>query len=188
MVWSKAANDAIDRDDGYLFLNLTNAIASGVAAYFPGGTNASTVSVGASSNTGGNCIAYCFAPVEQYSSFGSFSGNGSADGPFVYTGFRPRWILIKNITFASDYTSWLIQDTARSPYNVMPDTNILWANKSVSEGFRGNGTTASTYNKIDAVSNGFKIREASTHELNDASATYIYAAFAEHPFKTSRAR
>jgi hypothetical protein len=96
--------------------------------------------------------------------------------------------MIKNITFQSDYTSWLIQDTARSPYNVMPDTNILWANKAINEGYRGNGTQASAYNKIDALSNGFKIREESTHELNDASATYIYAAFAESPFQYARAR
>jgi hypothetical protein len=58
-------------------------------------------------------VAYCFAPVAGYSSFGSYTGNGSADGPFVYTGFRPRWILVKNISISGAESGWHIRDTAR---------------------------------------------------------------------------
>ena len=123
----------------------------------------------------GNHIAYCFAPVEGYSAFGSYTGNGSADGPFVFTGFRPRWILIKRSSgTASGY--WGLFDTERSTYNVVDD--YIWANDSSAE---------LSGLPIDVLSNGFKPRAADSN-INQSTQTHIYAAFAEHPFKTSRAR
>jgi hypothetical protein len=187
MVWSKAANDVIGRDDGYLFLNLTNAIASGVAAYFPGGTNASTVSVGASSNTGGNCIAYCFAPVEGYSSFGSFQNPSSSEGAFVHLGFKPALLMVKcalNISSSSGAGDWIIKDSTRSPFNNPSDGNTLVANVANAEdGYYGAGQAA-----IDILSNGFKIRHPNSSPAGDTGRLYIYAAWAESPFKTARAQ
>ena len=130
----------------------------------------SVFTVGGEFGSGSNIIAYCFAPVEGYSAFGSATTNGTADNAFVFTGFRPRFVLYKR----SDSTgAWGLRDTARDVDN--PDTTYLQAQAADAEG---------TGNDIDMLSNGFKIRS-----LNFASgATYIWAAFAEHPFKTARAR
>jgi hypothetical protein len=122
---------------------------------------------------GGTFVAYCFAPVAGYSSFGSYTGNGSVDGPFVYTGFRPRWILYRRSSNTSD---WFVFDTSRLGYNV--DNNNLQANSSATE---------STSNVLDILSNGFKLRTNDSIQ-NGSGSTYIYAAFAEHPFQYARAR
>jgi len=121
---------------------------------------------------------YCFAPVAGYSAFGSYTGNGSTDGPFVYLGFRPRYIMIKKSSAASSTYGWQLFDTARSPYNVtyLPG---LWADSSVAE-------SGSAYG-LDILSNGFKIRLDDTNN-NANGQTMIYAAFAENPFKYSLAR
>ena len=123
-----------------------------------------------------NEIAYCFAPVKGYSAMGSYTGNGSNDGPFVFTGFRPRWILVK-ATSSVSYGNWVIHDTARSTYNV--SNTGLYANLSNAED--------SSY-WFDILSNGFKIRSNAYDGTNGNGHTYIYAAFAEHPLKTARAR
>ena len=117
-------------------------------------------------------VAYCWAPVAGYSAFGSYTGNGSADGPFIYTGFRPRWLMIKR----TDATlSWGIFDTSRNPSNVV---NLqLYANLSAAD---------NTFTTMDIVSNGFKSRSAT--EYNTSGGTYIYAAFAENPLKYANAR
>jgi hypothetical protein len=120
-------------------------------------------------------VAYCFDAVAGYSAFGSYTGNGSTDGPFVYTGFRPRWIMFKR---SDGVSAWEIVDTARSTYNVMG--NVLFPNYSNAE-----GTTGDYANLCDALSNGFKIRSTSSASN---SGTVIYAAFAESPFKYSLAR
>lgn len=125
----------------------------------------------------GNYVAYCFAPVTGFSQFTSFVGNGSTDGPFVYCGFRPRWILIKDIVGA-DTAAWLLYDTARSAYNV--SQVILCPNLADAD------NTNSAWN-IDILSNGFKMR-SSYGQLNNNGSTYIVAAFAEAPFNYSRAR
>jgi hypothetical protein len=117
---------------------------------------------------GGTFVAYCFAPVAGYSSFGSYTGNGSADGPFVYTGFRPRFILFKN---ASATSGWNIFDTARDTYNAAD--KYLVANSSVVE---SSGTPV-----FDILSNGFKVRNTWT-DINGSGNSIIYAAFAESPF------
>jgi hypothetical protein len=106
---------------------------------------------------------------------GSYVGNGSADGVFVYTGFRPRWVLIKN---SSGAYPWQINDATRNPYNL---TNLaLHPNASDSE---------ATYTSavMDILSNGFKLRGGDTY-VNASANTYIYAAFAESPFQYARAR
>jgi hypothetical protein len=131
---------------------------------------------GTSMSGAGDYVMYAWAPVEGYSAFGSYEGNGSASGPFVYTGFKPRWIMIKNVdNFGSGY-DWFIFDTARDIFNVAE--NILQANLSSAE---------TDSDSIDLLSNGFKIR-TTANGLNLNAHTHIYCAFAEHPFKISRAR
>ncbi len=122
-----------------------------------------------------NYVAYCFAPVAGYSSFGSYTGNGSADGPFVFTGFRIKCLWIKE---TSGTGNWFVWDVARSSFNVMDD--VLLPNSSSAE-----ITDPSIY--IDVVSNGFKIRSTSD-DYNGNSGTYIYCAWAESPFQYARAR
>jgi hypothetical protein len=121
-------------------------------------------------------VAYCFAEIEGFSKFGSYTGNGSTDGPFVYTGFRPRWIMIKNTAVGTD--SWQIWDTARNTFNV--SQNHVYPNLS-------NAETSGTGFYIDIISNGFKIRTTNSSSNNSGN-TLIYAAFAENPFKYSLAR
>jgi hypothetical protein len=123
-----------------------------------------------------NYVAYCFAEIAGYSKFSSYVGNGSADGPFVYTGFRPAFILTKDIT--TDSFWWEMVDSARSSYN--PSNKTLYANAYDAE------YTSSGYDK-DLLSNGFKIRGTNDGQ-NTSGSTYIYAAFAESPFKYARAR
>jgi hypothetical protein len=125
-------------------------------------------------STGSTYVAYCFAPVAGYSSFGSYTGNGLADGPFVYTGFRPRWVLVKN---SSATGAWILLDSARDTYNVAGLT--LTPDASTAE--------SSNDSRWDFLSNGFKIRNTYGNQNNNTE-TYIYAAFAEHPFQSSRAR
>ncbi len=124
--------------------------------------------------SGNSIVAYCFAPVAGYSAFGSYTGNASADGPFIYTGFRPEFVMIKCSSTTGD---WVMQDVARSPYNV--STNYLVANATTAE---------QTGQLLDFVSNGFKIRVAVSGAMNSSGATYIFMAFAENPFKYALAR
>ena len=119
---------------------------------------------------GGTFIAYCFAEKQGYSKFGSYTGNGNADGTFVYTGFKPAFVMIKR-SDASD--SWCVFDNKRLGYNV--NNYTLFANQSAAE-----NTEAS----IDFTAQGFKLRGTQTR-LNTSGGTYIYMAFAENPFVTS---
>ena len=153
-------------------LNLTNAAAANAAW-----NNTAPTSSVFTSNLGWNttAVAYCFAPVSGYSAFGSYTGNGSTDGPFIFTGFRPRWLMYKNTTTAG--YSWIMLDSSRSTINVSSDR--LLANTSDSE--------ASGTHLVDFLSNGFKIRNSDING-NASGSTYIYAVFAENPFKISRAR
>jgi hypothetical protein len=124
-----------------------------------------------------NCIAYCWAPIAGYSAFGSYTGNGSTDGPFVYLGFRPRWILFKRSDSGSH---WVVYDTARDTFNAL-DKELAPNNSNAEQ-----GTVSSE--AFDLLSNGFKIRSVLNGEFNVSTATYIYAAFAEAPFKFANAR
>jgi len=121
-----------------------------------------------------NYVAYCWAEIAGFSKFGSYTGNGSADGTFVYTGFRPKFIMIKCTDTAG--TAWVTYDTSRDPYNVAG--NILLPNSSSAE--------LSGYS-LDIISNGFKQRQGGG-DPNASSRNYIYAAFAENPFKNANAR
>lgn len=137
--------------------------------------NGSVFSVGTSSRTNTNTdnyIAYLFAGVAGFSKFDSYVGNGSADGPFIYLGFRPKFIMIKNITTTG--TAWNILDSSRNTYNVV--TNALFPDLSDAE---------VSNRLIDFLSNGIKIRQTTANTSGD---TFIYAAFAENPFKYSLAR
>jgi hypothetical protein len=128
------------------------------------------------SGNGQSHVAYCFAPVAGYSAFGYYTGNSSADGPFLYTGFRPRWVMLK---VASGQTGeWLILDTSRDTYNTA--SHLLYANSSAAEDYPGGYI-------VDILSNGFKLRNSS-FGFNNTSGTYIWAAFAESPFKYANAR
>jgi hypothetical protein len=129
------------------------------------------LNVNASSTT---YIAYLFAEIEGFSKFGSYTGNASADGPFVYCGFRPRWVLVKRYDGGAE--NWILHDSARDTYNVT--TNGLRPNSSLQEVPQGG---------IDFVSNGFKIR-TNLSDVNASGASMIFAAFAEQPFKYARAR
>jgi hypothetical protein len=179
--WGVYHRSVTDTTSKFLRLNTTDAVVT-FSTVWGAALPTSTV-FGITSNGGvvenTNCIAYCFAEVAGYSAFGSYTGNGSADGPFVYTGFRPRYILTK---VSSTTGSWLIHDTVRDPYNV---SNLeLQADTSLAE---YNTNTAGAGDRFDILSNGFKNR-SSNSGANASGATYIYAAFAENPFKFSLAR
>ena len=131
---------------------------------------------GSSSN---NMVAYCFAPIAGYSAFGSYTGNGSTDGPFVYTGFRPKYWLIKR-TDSSDF--WVTDNSVTSPYNLT--SKYLLPNTADAEGDTGSNPAGQA---MDVLSNGFKLRNTNSGR-NASGGTYIYMAFAENPFKYSLAR
>ena len=125
------------------------------------------------SGSGNGIVAYCWAPVAGFSQFGSYVGNGSADGSFVYLGFKPSFIMVKNITQTGN---WEIYDTSRNLYN--QTYAALYANLAATE---------DSSNVIDILSNGFKLRNTSQN-TNTSGDTFIYACFAENPFKFSNAR
>jgi hypothetical protein len=131
---------------------------------------------GITNQTSQNYVAYCFAEVAGFSKFGSYTGNGSTDGPFVYCGFLPRWLMIKQTSAAGN--SWVIYDTAINPENDGAQTN-LWADNNRNENTNDYG--------FDILSNGFKVR-ATTTNLNGSTNVYVFAAFAQNPFKYSLAR
>jgi hypothetical protein len=163
----------------YLVLNGTGAAAASTNIWQNTAPTSSVFSIGFTNNQS-TIVAYCFAEVPGFSKIGSYTGNGSSDGPFIFTGFRPAYVLIKaSTTVPSGNSYWIIKDKLRTA-NYNPQNGNLYADASFAE------DTASTVN-IDLLSNGFKIR--GTYDgINNSSATYIYMAFAENPFKYSLAR
>jgi hypothetical protein len=149
----------------------------------PTGTFSSTlfsIGTGAANNAiTATYVAYCFAAVAGYSAFGKYTGNNDNDGPFVYLGFRPRWVMFKD---SSTNGVWMIMDSSRETYNV--EQNGLAPNNANPE------STYSGYPQVDFLSNGFKIRanNANAYWNNISGNTYIYAAFAENPFQNALAR
>ena len=147
-------------------------------AYFQDENNTSSVfSLGTNNETNSTerFIAYVWAEIEGFSKFGKYIGNGDDDGPFVYCGFKPAWVLIKK-TDGSGNENWRLFDSSRSPYNqnnlhLLPSAN----NAETSE------------SGMDFVSNGFKLRHNDAHQNQDGS-NYVYAAFAESPFQTANAK
>jgi hypothetical protein len=155
----------------------TSAQASFPTAWNSTAPTSSVFSVGANTRTNESAqsiVAYCFAEIAGFSKFGSYTGNGSADGPFVYTGFRPKYVMWKNASAVAD---WGILDGARDPYNA--ETLYLIPDSSAAE--------AGTGGYLDATANGFKIRSNATG-INGSTNTIIYMAFAESPFSISNAR
>ena len=151
-----------------LFLNTTAAAASDTNMWQNTAPTSSVVSVGTSQTTNEQNIAYVWNEVAGYSRFRSYIGNGSTDGPFIYTGFRPALVITKNISNSGD--AWPVADSKRAPFNVS-DATVFW-----------NQTTAETTGySVDLLSNGFKPR-SSDHAINESGATIIYMAWAEHPF------
>jgi len=162
----------------YLFLNSTNATSDYEGAWNDNAPTSTVFSIGNSNETNQNTanhIAYAFHSVDGYSKFGSYTGNGSTDGPFVYTGFRPAFVLWKKSTGVG--ADWNIFDATRDSYNVSNKT--LYPNLSNAE--------VTSFGKVDLLSSGFKIRVTNT-DTNVSGETYIYMAFAESPFKRSNAR
>jgi hypothetical protein len=168
--WTQHASLGSDK---YLALNETNAAAT---LTWGGSPNNSTFTINNSFAIAGTpVIAYCWAEIEGFSKFGSYVGNGSADGPFVYCGFKPAFILIKS---SSASYNWYIIDNARSSTN--PANSTLAPNTANIEDNGWNGV-------CDLLSNGFKIRESNA-AVNGSGETYIFAAFAESPFQTANAK
>jgi hypothetical protein len=165
----------------FLKLNAINAQATDSGLWNNTAPTASVFTLGSSNLANNNTkshVFYAFHSVDGFSKVGSYIGNGSTDGSFVYTGFRPRYIILKRSSTASVTYGWQIYDTARSPYNkaLLPG---FWADVSVAE-------ADNTY-PIDLLSNGFKLRSGNANN-NASGNTYIYLAFAEVPFKVANAR
>ena len=148
---------------------LTTLASSTTLSLIVGSSHANNVN-----NSGSTYDVICFAEISGFSKFGSYTGNASADGPFVWCGFRPKFLMVKNT--ANGALNWLMWDSARTPYNLMD--NALYPNLSSAE--------ASGWS-IDFLSNGFKVRDSEI-TVNESGSTHIFAAFAESPFKTARAR
>ena len=158
-------------------LNL-NATAASLTTH-PISTNSTIVTTPSSSNdswntSGQTYIAYCFAEKKGFSKFGSYTGNGSTDGTFVYTGFKPAFVLTKS---TSNAVNWQMQDNKTAPHNLM--VNKLFANTTAAQ-------DTGSENTVDFLSNGFKPRgTGSSENINGNGYSYIYMAFAENPFTSS---
>lgn len=158
----------------YILLNAQAGPVTTAGSWNNTAPTSSVFTLGNFYQTGNTAIAYCFSEVEGYSKFGSYIGNGNVNGAFVYTGFRPAFVMIKRAD--ATISNWTTLDSTRSQFNV---TNAqLSANLAGAE---------SINNDLDFLSNGFKARIVQNN-MNAASAPYIYMAFAESPFKYSNAR
>jgi hypothetical protein len=174
LVWHTGYNS----NQAQMLLNSTAAIYNpGNGLYFNSTYPSSTVAtLGTSSSVNDatyTYVAYMWSAIPGYSAFGSYTGNGSTDGPFIHTGFRPKFVIIKS---SSNTEDWRIFDTSRSTYNIQGAT--LYTNDSSAE---------NAAQLFDINSNGFKMR-TTDQAVNSSGWTYIYMAFAEHPFKNSLAR
>jgi len=171
--WSWKTHHVAITPSQRLHLNTNDGATTETTAFNSTAPTSSVFSVGTSVGTNGssnNYIAYCFAEKKGFSKFGSYTGNGNADGTFVYTGFKPAFVIIKKTDGADN---WTINDNKRVGYNV--DNNELFANLSNAE---------DTNDVLDLLSNGFKLRHTAGRH-NTSGGTYIYMCFAESPFVTS---
>jgi hypothetical protein len=172
--------DASNPADFYLFLNTTGARVDDATAFQDTEPTSTVFSIGngtTQNQSSANIVAYCFAEIQGYSKFGTYTGNGNADGPFVYTGFKPAWLMIHRTDSAGE--NWQMFDNKRDGFNNGSSSNkMLKANVSETEDTNSTGF-------LDLVSNGFKIRESAARH-NASGGTYIYMAFAEHPFVSSK--
>jgi hypothetical protein len=176
--WPTYHSSVVDHTDKVLLLDSTNGLTT-LTNYNVWGShlvdeNAVGFRTNMSFDAGSEVIMYCWHSVEGYSKFGSYTGNGSADGPMVYCGFRPAFVMLKRTDTSGN---WTMVDASRDPYNQVD--RYVFANESNAE---------ATYNGVaDFLSNGFKVRNANSGE-NATNGTYIFMAFAEQPFKFSNAR
>jgi hypothetical protein len=159
-----------------LLNSTTAATTSNNAAWGGVSPTSSAFTYGSGLINTGNIIAYCFAEVDGFSKIGSYVGNASTDGPFIYCGFRPKFIMLKR---TDSVEPWIIKDTSRSTYNGLDYE--LYPNYSNAEG----GPYSPPI--MDYLSNGFKLRSVATAS-NGSGGTFIFIAFAESPFKYARAR
>ena len=161
----------------FMQLNTTVSATNSTTTWVNTAPTSSVISMGTNTvcNPSDTAVCYAWAPIAGYSAFGLYTGNGSADGPFVYLGFRPRYVMIKRTDAGS---SWIVYDTARMTYNTY--SAYLYPNLSNAEDTAGG-------RNIDILSNGFKCRDT-TYDPNISGATYVYAAFAETPLKFANAR
>jgi hypothetical protein len=160
-----------------LELQSTNGVADEPTSWnstVPSSTVFSVGTRGGTNASGNNFVAYCFAEKQGFSKFGSYTGNGNADGTFVYTGFKPAWIMTKRIDANNE--AWNIQDNKRSPFNVQD--NFIQIDSDAEGSAGGTGIW-------DALSNGFKLRQ-NLSSTNNSGSNYIYMAFAESPFVSSK--
>ena len=157
----------------FVELNTTDAAATSSDKFNNTDPTSTVFSIESSSQnntSGGTCLAYCFAEKKGYSKFGSYTGNGNADGTFVYTGFKPAFVMTKRTDTTSD---WYLSDNKRNGFN--DDNHVFYANESDAE---------KTVNRIDILSNNFKLRSTGSG-VNASGGSYIYMAFAENPFTSS---
>ena len=166
---------AIDGSRDYLYLNLENAAGNSSLSTFTSTVFSISNSV-TYSRSGEGKINYCFNEVEGFSKFGSYVGNGSTDGTFVYTGFRPAYLIMKSSSHSTGSGYWSVYDNQRDPNNVV--RNVQYPNDNLADGVA---------DLLDFTANGFKLRTTST-QRNGSGRTYFYYAFAESPFKNARAR
>ena len=160
----------------YLVLNSAGGVGTHVGAFNNTSPTSDVFSVGTFGSTNGSSqtlVAYCFAEVKGFSKFGSYAGNGSTDGSFIYTGFSPACVIMK--CSSSGATPWLIWDNKRPGYNV---TNLRIRPNTADD------EDTSTADPVDLLSNGFKCR-GSNDDSNKAGSSFIYMAFAEEPFVSS---
>ena len=155
----------------FLQLNNTDASSTNSTVWNNTEPTSSVFSTGTAFDNGTTYIAYCFAEKKGFSKFGSYVGNGNADGSYIHLGFKPAFVIIKPSSYAN---SWLILDNKRNTFN--PTNTRLEAD--------GSGADYSGLDYADFLSNGFKIRTSNAHP-NNSGGTLIYMAFAESPFTTS---
>jgi hypothetical protein len=161
-------------NDSYLELNTGDAVATAGTVWNDTSPSSSVFTVGTNTKTntdGEKYIAYCFAEIQGYSKFGIYQGNSNANGAFIYTGFKPSWLMIKNIDATQ---SWWIFDNKRQGYN--GGDVRLRADRDTAE---------STGSKVDFLSNGFKWRDGD-NAWNYSGNDFVYLAFAEHPVVSSK--
>ncbi len=162
-------------ETNYLVLNSTAVTADSANKFNDTAPNTTYATIGGDDNIiSGTIVLYSFAEVQGYSKFGRYTGNGNANGPFVYTGFKPAFLIIKNTSDADD--QWIVWDNKRSTSNPVDD----YLAPSASDAESANSNWAI----IDFLSNGFKLR-SSDISYNQNTYSYIYIAFAEHPFVSS---
>jgi hypothetical protein len=159
---------------GTAYFGLNSAVGSATSATVWNSTvpSSTLISLGSNASINGSLatnVIWCFESIEGFSKFSNYLGNGDADGPYVYTGFKPAWVMIKK---TSDSGGWVMYDSQRSPYNEIDDQ--FFADTTAAE------TTGSE--ELDFLSNGFKIRTVDSAVNNPSGGTYVYAAFAEYPF------